>query len=133
QDDTEQAADAQESKDDAAQEDESSEQNEEDGATDPPADGLPSGEDISAFGDSMLYVAAPALRKEYPGIDIDAVSNRQWPDVQQAVDEAVAADTVRDVVVIAAGTNAGVTDEQVVRDTLDALGPDRQIVLVNIY
>src|SRR5699024_1295531 len=63
QDDTEQAADAQESKDDAAQEDESSEQNEEDGATDPPADGLPSGEDISAFGDSMLYVAAPALSK----------------------------------------------------------------------
>ena len=151
QDDTEQAADAQESKDDSAQEDdaaqedessgqdeeaqqeESAEQNEEDGATDPPADGLPSGEDISAFGDSMLYVAAPALSKEYPGIDIDAVSNRQWPDVQQAVDEAVAADTVRDVVVIAAGTNAGVTDEQVVRDTLDALGPDRQIVLVNIY
>src|SRR5699024_10441722 len=60
-------------------------------------------------------------------------SNRQWPDVQQAVDEALAADTVRDVVVIAAGTNAGVTDEQVVRDTLDALGTDRQIVLVNIY
>src|SRR5699024_7179155 len=123
---TEQGADAQANKDDSAsgddsaqedessgqdedaQQEESAEQNEDDGATDAPADGLPSGEDISAFGDSMLYVAARTLSKKSPGINIDAVSNRQWPDVQQAVEESLAADTVRDVVVIAAGTNAGV-------------------------
>nr|WP_227993759.1 acyltransferase family protein [Pseudactinotalea sp. HY160] len=91
------------------------------------------GSDISSFGDSMLYVAAPALAAELPGIDIDAESNRQWPAVAEAIDDALAAGTVRDVVIIAAGTNAGARDVALIDATLDALGPDRSVVLVNIY
>src|SRR5690606_10952394 len=56
---------------------------------------LPSGDEISAFGDSMLYVAAPALKADFPGIDIDAKSNRQWPAVVDAIRDALDDGTVR--------------------------------------
>lgn len=95
--------------------------------------GIASGEEISGFGDSMMYVAAPGLTDAFPEMKIDAVSNRQWPDVQAAVEDAIEDGSIRDVVIIAAGTNAGVRDQEIVRDTLDDLGSDRQVVLVNIY
>ncbi|UFU05641.1 acyltransferase family protein [Ruania halotolerans] len=91
------------------------------------------GERISGFGDSMMYVAAPGLNATFPGMAIDAESNRQWPEVAEAVAAALDEGTVRDLVVIAAGTNAGVREPEIVRQTLDLLGPDRQVVLVNIY
>ncbi len=94
---------------------------------------LPTGDQITAFGDSMLYVASPALQADYPGIAIDATSNRQWPDVVDAIRSAVDDDAVRPVVVIAAGTNAGLRDPEPLREALDLLGPDRLVVLVNIY
>lgn len=97
------------------------------------AEATADGGNISGFGDSMMYVAAPGLTETFPEMKIDAVSNRQWPDVQAAVQDAIEDGSVRDVVIIAAGTNAGVRDQEIVRDTLDALGPDRQVVLVNIY
>lgn len=81
----------------------------------------------------MLYVASPALRADYPGIDIDAKSNRQWPAVVDAIESALEQGTVRDVVIIAAGTNAGLKDPAPLVEALDALGPDRLVVLVNIY
>ncbi|WP_235020059.1 acyltransferase family protein [Ruania rhizosphaerae] len=93
----------------------------------------PIGERISGFGDSMMYVAAPGLTATFPGMSVDAESNRQWPAVAEVVQSAAADDAVRDIVVIAAGTNAGVRDPGLVRETLDAFGPDRKIVLVNIY
>lgn len=98
-----------------------------------PAGEVPSGDLISSFGDSMLYVAAPGIADSLPGIAIDAESNRQWPQIATAIREAVEAGTVREFVVIAAGTNAGVREPQIVRDTLDTLGPHRKVVLVNIY
>ncbi|MBZ2197708.1 acyltransferase family protein [Occultella gossypii] len=100
---------------------------------DPAAPPVPLGEQISGFGDSMLYVAAPGLTADLPGISIDAQSNRQWPDVLAAIQAAVEAGSVREYVVIAAGTNAGVRDPDLVRAALDLLGPDRFVVLVNIY
>ncbi len=90
-------------------------------------------DEISGFGDSMMYVAAPGLTEAFPEMNIDAVSNRQWPDVQAAVENAIDDDSIGDVVIIAAGTNAGVRDQEIVRETLDDIGPEREVVLVNIY
>ncbi|WP_420112274.1 acyltransferase family protein [Pseudactinotalea sp.] len=94
---------------------------------------LPSGDEISAFGDSMLYVAAPALKADFPGIAIDAKSNRQWPAVVDAIRSALDEGTVRDIVVIVAGTNAGLKDPAPLQEALELLGPDRYVVLVTIY
>jgi len=100
---------------------------------DPDADGPGAGSDISGFGDSMMYVAAPGLLDRFPGMQIDARSNRQWPDIVEAVRAAEEAGTLRQTVVIAAGTNAGIDDPQLVSDVLEVLGPDRMVVLVNLY
>ena len=66
----------------------------------------------------------------FPGVRQDAKSNRRWSDGLAAV-TAKATDTRR-AVVLAFGTNAGVTEQTVV-ETLDVLGPDRMVVLVNLY
>jgi lysophospholipase L1-like esterase len=60
---------------------------------------------------------------------MDAKSNRRWSDGLAAI--STRGPDVRRSVVLAFGTNAGV-DEQVLRQVLDALGPDRMVVLVNI-
>lgn len=102
-----------------------------------PEDGVPatddSGADMTGFGDSMMYVAAPGLLDRFPAMEIDARSNRQWPDVLDAIREAERAGTIRDVVVIAAGSNAGVRDTDPVEEALEVLGSGRTVVLVNLY
>ena len=104
-----------------------------DATADPNAALVPAGEDISGIGDSMMYVAAPGLSSVFPGITLDAKSNRQWPAVLEAIRTGVQAGTVRDAVVISAGTNAGARDPGVIREALDLLGPGRRVVLVNIF
>src|SRR5690606_12462679 len=81
------------------------------------------GAEISAFGDSMLYVAAPGIHDRLPGISIDAESNRQWPQVAAAIEGALANGSLRDVVLIAAGTNAGARDTALINSVLDKIGP----------
>ena len=77
--------------------------------------------------------SAGGLNSVFPGIQLDAVSNRQWQHAEGIVGSALEAGTVRRAVIIDFGTNAGVPDETVVRRVLDMLGPDRMIVVVNLY
>jgi len=94
---------------------------------------MPNGEDITAFGDSLVVTSAHGLKDRFPGIMIDAQSNRQWPAARGAVTTQLAAGTVRRAVILHFGTNAGVHDQQLVHEVIDALGPRRMIVLVNLY
>ncbi|HET8601463.1 MAG TPA: acyltransferase family protein [Segeticoccus sp.] len=94
---------------------------------------MPTGKEITVFGDSLVVCSADALLVKFPGIMMDAKSNRQWPDGQQAVQSRLAQGTVRRAVVLDFGTNAGVQDKGLVGDVIKALGPDRMIVLVNLY
>ncbi|SNU00368.1 Peptidoglycan/LPS O-acetylase OafA/YrhL, contains acyltransferase and SGNH-hydrolase domains [Ruaniaceae bacterium KH17] len=106
--------------------------------TEPPEEaaavgGMPTGAEITAFGDSMVITSKDGLEYVLPGIQIQAKSNRQWQDAQAVLDAALQAGTVRRAVVLAYGTNAGVPDPDVVRGVIDTLGPERMIVLVNLY
>lgn len=94
---------------------------------------VPAGEEISAFGDSMLVTSIHALEDRFPGISVDAKSNRQWPEGLQHIRSALDAGQVRRAVVIALGTNGGLPDPALLRDALDALGTDRLVVVVNLY
>jgi lysophospholipase L1-like esterase len=90
---------------------------------------MPAGKDIDAYGDSIMVGSLAALRYYFPGIRIDAKSNRRWSD---AVTEVTArGDVNRRAIVLAFGTNAGV-DKEGVKKVLDELGPNRMIVLVNV-
>ena len=90
---------------------------------------MPTGREIDGYGDSMMVGSVHALDYYFPGIRMDAKSNRQWDDALQAVKARGTAN--RRAVVLAFGTNAGV-DEVGAKAVLDVLGPDRMVVLVNL-
>ena len=94
---------------------------------------VPGGEDITGFGDSLLVTSTGGLHAVFPGIYLDAVSNRQWQHAEEVVSTALAEGTVRRAVIIDFGTNAGIPDAAVVRNVLDMLGPERMVVVVNLY
>jgi peptidoglycan/LPS O-acetylase OafA/YrhL len=90
---------------------------------------MPTGPEIDAYGDSIMVGSLQALRYYFPGIRIDAKSNRRWSDAVTEVTARGAAN--RRAVILAFGTNAGV-DEDRVNQVLDVLGPNRMVVLVNL-
>ncbi|GGC79790.1 hypothetical protein GCM10011512_03040 [Tersicoccus solisilvae] len=98
-----------------------------------PAMAYPAGNEIIAIGDSLVVTSADGLTDRFPGLAFDAQSNRQWPDGVAAVDARLAAGTMPRAVILHFGTNAGVPDPGMVRQVLDKLGPDRMVVLVNLY
>ena len=91
---------------------------------------MPSGREIDGFGDSMMVGSYHAMRYYFPGIDIDAKSNRQWSDALREVSSS--GSRTRRAVVLSFGTNAGV-DEGTVRRIVTELGPKRLVVLVNLH
>ncbi len=90
---------------------------------------MPSGPEIDAYGDSIMVGSLQALRYYFPGIRIDAKSNRRWSDGLTEV--TARGEGNRRAVILAFGTNAGV-DAEAVDKVLDALGPKRMVVLVNV-
>ncbi|MGM0385890.1 MAG: acyltransferase family protein [Actinomycetota bacterium] len=94
---------------------------------------MPTGEEISTFGDSLIVTSTHALQDRFPGIHLDALSNSQWKHAEGTLGAALEAGTVRRAVVLDYGTNAGVSDPDVVRRVLDMLGPERLVVVVNLH
>lgn len=97
-------------------------------------DGLlvPDGSDITAIGDSLIITSADGITYRFPGTTYAAKSNRQWKDANRVLDDALAQDLVKGNLVIHFGTNAGV-DEDTLREFLDSVGPQRRVVLMNLY
>lgn len=97
-------------------------------------DGLwvPPGNEITGIGDSLVVTSADGLTYRFPEMNFAAKSNRQWSDATAVVEEAEANGVIRDNIVLHYGTNAGVDGEQA-RAVIDALGPQRRIVLMNLY
>lgn len=98
----------------------------EDGLLVPPANTM------TAIGDSLVVTSSDGLTFRFPEINYAAQSNRQWGDAMPVLTEALAAGTVRENVIVHFGTNAGV-EEAALRAFLEELGPDRNIVLMNLY
>ncbi|HWD61904.1 MAG TPA: acyltransferase family protein [Humibacter sp.] len=90
------------------------------------------GSGITAIGDSVMLASAPALLKAFPGIDIDAVVSRSPRDAPALITQKAAAGKLRPVVLIGLGTN-GYLGTGTLDRVLQAAGPDRTIVFVNIY
>lgn len=93
----------------------------------------PSGEEITAIGDSIITAGSGGFDKAMPGINFLAKPNRQWGIASEIISEGLAAGEIRRTVVISYGTNAGVYDPQLVHQAIKQLGPDRMILLVNLY
>ncbi len=91
---------------------------------------MPAGNEIDVFSDSLVVVTKGATDYYFPGVRQDAKSNRRWSDGLTEV--TARGDDIRRAVVLDFGTNAGVND-QTLATVLDKLGPNRMVVLVNIY
>lgn len=78
----------------------------------------------------MVVGSVPALEYYFPGVQIDAKSNRRWSDGVASVEDAGA--SLRRAVVLAFGTNAG-TDPDTVEELLEGIGEDRMVVIVNLH
>ena len=94
---------------------------------------IPNASDVTAIGDSLIVTTKTGLEWVMPGMKFLAKSNRQWGQVLPIVQQGVADGTIGRVVVIDLGTNGGIADEAFVHDTIKALGPDRMILIVNLY
>ena len=90
------------------------------------------GSGVFAVGDSVLLASAVQLNAALPGISINAQVSRQVSAGLAIVARLAAAGRLRPVVVFALGTNGTFTSQQM-RQLIRAVGPHRDLVLVNTY
>lgn len=95
--------------------------------------GIPEGETITAIGDSLISGNSIGFEEEFEGINFLAEPSRQWAQGVDVVKVGIEQGLVRQNVIVDFGTNGGAKDEAAVRELLDTLGPDRRILLYNIY
>jgi len=91
-----------------------------------------SGDQVTAVGDSIMVASAAALAAAMPGIFIDAQVGRQMQSGVTVIQRLAAAGTLRHIVIIGLGTNGDVTAGQI-RQLRQAIGPNRDLVLVNTF
>lgn len=94
---------------------------------------MPTWPEVTAIGDSMVVASKTGLEAAMPGMNFQAKSNRKWSDALGVVEAGLADDSIGRTVIIHFGTNAGIPDENDVYRVIEALGPDRMILLVNLY
>lgn len=97
------------------------------------ATGVPDGSTVTAIGDSLISGTSSGFNAELNGINFLAAPIRQWGDAVQVVNEGLQEGAIRQNVILDFGTNGGVSDENLVYQVIDALGPNRRILLYNIY
>jgi peptidoglycan/LPS O-acetylase OafA/YrhL len=97
-----------------------------------PAAARVSGSQVFAIGDSVMLASAVQVAAALPGISINAQVSRQVSAGLPIVQRLAAAGTLRPVVVFALGTNGAFTAPQM-RQLIRAVGPHRDLVLVNTY
>ncbi len=92
---------------------------------------IATGDRITALGDSVMLAASPQLYEQFPGIVVDATVSRSMYAAPELVQAYLSADQLRDVVLLALGTN-GPIDWETLEVVRSIVGTDRMLVLVNV-
>lgn len=87
------------------------------------------GENVTVIGDSVTVAATPALQEKLPGIVVNSEVSRSIKQFPTIAAQMAQENQLRPYVVIALGTNGAITEEDA-QAILNAVGPDRRIVLV---
>jgi hypothetical protein len=90
------------------------------------------GRQIDAIGDSVMLASAGALMDRYPGIHIDAKVSRSMYVAPGMVERLARDGRLRRYVVLGLGTNGSI-DEHSLDLVVQALGPQRRLVLVTAF
>ena len=93
---------------------------------------MPSGDEITIIGDSVTLAAGAALDEKFPGSYVDAEESRSIRVVSSIATMLDVEGELRDYVVVSLATNGAIRDLDV-QDLLDAVGPNRKVVMVTGY
>ncbi|QTI67663.1 acyltransferase family protein [Gordonia polyisoprenivorans] len=95
----------------------------------PSAPRLPTGQEITGIGDSVMLASSQALRARFPGIYIDAQVSRHYSGGEGVIEDLRASGALRKYVVLGFGTNGQAFPGQLDR-ILSEIGPGHLIVLL---
>jgi hypothetical protein len=84
---------------------------------------------VSAIGDSVMQGAANVLRKNIPGIAVNAERSRQFGTAIEVMAGMAAYNTLGHVVLVHLGTNGTITDRMIDK-VMEIAGPNRQVYFV---
>jgi peptidoglycan/LPS O-acetylase OafA/YrhL len=84
---------------------------------------------VSAIGDSVMQGAANVLRKNVPGIAVNAERSRQFGTAIEVMSAMAAYNTLGHVVLVHLGTNGTITDRMIDK-VMEIAGPNRQVYFV---
>lgn len=93
---------------------------------------MPTGDEITAIGDSVMLASYAALDEEFPGIYVDADVSRAWGVGIQVASSLASQGLLRDTVVLGFGTNSAALPGEI-DSMMDVLGEERTVVMVLPY
>lgn len=93
---------------------------------------MPTGDQITAIGDSVMLASSQGLSEVFPGIQTDASVSRSIMVAPELIGNALSAGSLRQWVLIGLGTNSAITPDQL-DQIRNMIGPDRVLVLVNAH
>ncbi|MBT1174813.1 acetyltransferase [Bifidobacterium sp. LC6] len=93
---------------------------------------MPTGDEITAVGDSVMLASSQGLSNVFPNIQIDAAVSRSMIAGASIIRTDVASGSLRKWVLVGLGTNTAANSAQL-DDIYNQLGPDRVMVLVNAH
>ena len=93
---------------------------------------MPTGNDITAVGDSVMLAASDALNTRYPGIYIDADVSRHYTAAISIIQQLKDSGQLRSTVFLGFGTNGPAFPDQI-QEVVDLIGPDHTIVMAVPY
>lgn len=93
---------------------------------------MPTGDQITAIGDSVMLTSSQGLSEVFPGIQTDASVSRSIMVAPELIGNDLSAGSLRQWVLIGLGTNSAITPDQL-DQIRNMIGPDRVLVLVNAH
>lgn len=98
-----------------------------------PVPTMPNGQQMVAFGDSVMLASSKGLQSVFPGITVDAETSRSMTKALGLIDKAKSQpEGLRQWVLVGLATNSAVTDGQL-NDILNDIGPNHVLVLINAH
>lgn len=98
-----------------------------------PVHTMPNGQQMVAFGDSVMLASSKGLQSVFPGITVDAETSRSMTKALGLIDKAKSQpEGLRQWVLVGLATNSAVTDVQL-NDILNDIGPNHVLVLINAH
>ena len=92
----------------------------------------PTGDNVTAVGDSVLLGATPQLMEQLPGVYVDGAISRQFYQATPILQDLKEAGELRPYVLVALATNGTIATDWI-DQLMDVVGPDRIVLFVNGY